>query len=89
MRRPSVVNIMGHVVRILPMPDQQDDNLHGYCDCQKDIVYLRVDLGEAVWEHDLIHEVIHWIDRSSDLELDEGQISGIAAGLFSMGVRIR
>lgn len=88
MRRPTYIYILGHKVDILPMGDQADENINGYCDWEHNKIYLRSTLADSVWDGVLLHEATHYIDESSDLGLDERDISAISNGFFTAGVRL-
>lgn len=89
MRRPKHVNILGHDVRILPLPEQADERNVGLASTTAELIYVMESLPDGVWDEILLHEVLHYLGDTLGKDLTEEQVKGLSAGLFQMGVRIR
>jgi hypothetical protein len=87
-KRPASVDIMGHKVRILPMPEQGDEKIVGFVDTSREIIYVSTALSDGAWDEVLLHEVVHYISDTSGKELTEDQVKGMSNGLFNSGIRI-
>jgi hypothetical protein len=88
-KRPSEVNILGHRVPILALPEQADDRNAGLSSTTAEVIYVLESLPDGVWDEILIHEVLHYLGDTLGKDLTEEQVKGLSSGLFSMGVRIR
>lgn len=89
MKRPKVLNILGHRVEILPLPIQADDRNVGMASTTAEVIYVEAGLPDGVWDEILLHEVLHYLGDTLGKDLTEEQVKGLSAGLFQMGVRIR
>jgi hypothetical protein len=89
MKRPRVVNIPGHRVPIMALPEQAYDRNVGLASTTAEVIYVLESLPDGVWDEILIHEVLHYIGDTLGKDLTEEQVKGLSAGLFSMGIRIR
>jgi hypothetical protein len=83
------ISILGHRVRILPLAEQGEDRITGFCDTAQETIYISRTLSAGAREEVLLHEVVHYISDTLGKELTEDQVKGISAGLYSAGVRIR
>jgi len=88
-RRPKSVNILGHNVRILPLPEQADERNVGLASTTAELIYVMETLPDGVWDEILLHEVLHYLSDTLGKDLTEDQVKGLSAGLYQMGVRIR
>jgi len=88
-RWPREVTVLGHRLRVLPMGDQVDGNISGYCAEREECIYIAPGMADGQTDVVLLHEVLHFISDSLGKELTEEQIKGLAEGLYSAGVRIR
>jgi len=86
--RPACILICGHRVRILPMADQADDNVFGYCNTKNEVIYLDANLPDRVWLETLYHEIAHYISDTHNLGLTEGQVATIGNEFRAAGLRL-
>lgn len=89
MKMPKEVTVLGHRLRILPMGEQVDGAVSGYCAPRDEAIYIAEGMVDGQTEVVLIHEVLHFISDSLGKEMTEDQIKGMAEGLYSAGIRIR
>lgn len=87
--RPSHINILGHKVRVLDMPEQCEDGILGYCDVAQESIFVKPNQEEGSWQATLCHEFVHYAGADLALDLTEAQVSGIGSALYSAGIRIR
>ena len=88
MKRPTHLAICGHKVSILPMGDQADDSVFGYCNTRDEVIYLASDMPDNVWFEILYHEIAHYISDTHHLDLTESQVSTIGNELRAAGLRL-
>lgn len=80
-----VVRILGKPFKLIwKAPDwfQKDDE--GLCDAAKQKIYIQEGLGKEEEQDVVLHEIIHAIDHSMHLELEESQVSRLASGLIAL-----
>jgi Zn-dependent peptidase ImmA (M78 family) len=61
---------------------QKEDE--GLCYTNQQKIYIQKGLGREEEQDVILHEIIHAIDHSMHLDLDESQVSRLASGLIAL-----
>lgn len=56
----------------------------GRCNCTKQTILLRSDLGRDQMADTLLHECLHALDYTMFLDLEERQVHALAGGLYAL-----
>lgn len=82
LERPTQVRVFGkeHVINYIPRGYGMDHM--GLTDYNNGIINILEDQPEAEEADTVLHEVIHVIDLTMDLDLTEHQVTALATGLF-------
>lgn len=80
-----MIKILGKPFKIIWKPAswfQKDDE--GLCYAQQQIIYIQEGLAKEEEQDVILHEIIHALDHSMHLGLDESQVSRLASGLIAL-----
>src|SRR5580704_13092949 len=83
---PKKLRILGHDVFVeeVNLPPMANSKDIGECDTDASEIRLGVWLEQSISRATLLHEVIHFIDHTLDLDMTEAQVTGVAQGLFQV-----
>lgn len=84
---PKSMKILGKTYRIKERTPTNPTDL-GYVEMRKQLITISPDQHPSQKEDTLLHEVIHVLSGEMGLGLTEKQTTGLAAGLYSIGVRV-
>jgi hypothetical protein len=85
----SFVDILGVSYNIFHLPDDKMQGSSGVAALDSGSILLNKSINKQRQSQRLLHEVIHIISDELELNLGEKQVMGLAAGLYSMGIRIK
>jgi Zn-dependent peptidase ImmA (M78 family) len=79
------VKILGKPFKIIwKAPEWFQKDEEGLCYVQQQKIYIQRGLGKEEEQDVILHEIIHAIDHSMHLELEESQVSRLASGLLAL-----
>jgi Zn-dependent peptidase ImmA (M78 family) len=87
--KDTSISILGVTYSITRLPDDKMQQGAGAAELDHASILINKDIKKQRQEQRLIHEVLHIISDELELELNEKQIMGLAAGLYSVGTRIK
>ena len=84
MKIPKKIKIGGHIYKVILRARAKEDGVGscGTCDSQYGKMWIESSWIRSQQESTLIHEIIEAINWNYKLELEEGQIQGLEAGLY-------
>ena len=85
----SELKICGHYFKVRfveNLESQEGDNAWGRVHLGMQTIEIELDCSDSKKEETIVHETLHVIDDSLELELSEGQVCSLANALFQLGL---
>lgn len=84
MKIPAKIKLLGHDISVVRKKTKKKKKVLGYCNVDRNEIYLKKDLLGDRLNEVFFHESIHAVDSILELKLTERQVNNLAVGVYDL-----